>query len=63
MDYQITAAGHPDWTRPQVLDRDVVGTVDAVGPEVTGVRPGQRVACPATCAARAAPPSTPWPTP
>ncbi|MBL1065211.1 zinc-binding dehydrogenase [Streptomyces sp. 7-21] len=45
VDYQLAAAGHPDWTWPHVLGLDVAGTVDAVGEGVTRVRPGQRVAC------------------
>ena len=44
VDYQVAAAGHPDWAWPHVLGLDVVGTVDTVGEDVTGVRPGQRVA-------------------
>ncbi|MGW6393021.1 alcohol dehydrogenase catalytic domain-containing protein [Streptomyces sp. NPDC055103] len=44
VDYQIAATGHPDWTWPPVAGRDVVGIIDALGPEVTTTHNGQRVA-------------------
>ncbi|MBA2810184.1 zinc-binding dehydrogenase [Streptomyces sp. KM273126] len=43
-DYQRAAHGIPEWTWPAVLGLDVVGIVDVLGPGVTNVRPGQRVA-------------------
>ncbi|MCT9143529.1 zinc-binding dehydrogenase [Streptomyces violarus] len=43
-DYQRAAYGIPEWTWPAVLGLDVVGAVDALGPEVTNVSTGQRVA-------------------
>jgi NADPH:quinone reductase len=45
VDYELAAAGAPHWTWPHVLGLDVCGTVDALGPGVSGVRVGQRVAC------------------
>jgi NADPH:quinone reductase len=45
VDYQLAAHGVAEWSWPHVLGLDVVGTVDAPGPGVTGFRPGQRVAC------------------
>ncbi|MFE6892041.1 zinc-binding dehydrogenase [Streptomyces sp. NPDC057694] len=44
VDYQLARDGHRDWTWPHVLGLDVVGTVDALGPGVTGARLGARVA-------------------
>lgn len=43
-DYQRAAHGIPEWTWPAVLGLDVVGTVDRLGPGVTNVCTGQRVA-------------------
>jgi NADPH2:quinone reductase len=43
-DYLRAAHGMPSWTWPAVLGLDVAGTVDALGPGVTDVSPGQRVA-------------------
>ncbi len=45
VDYRLAAAGHPDWSWPHVLGLDVVGIVDALGEDATGIRVGQRVAC------------------
>ncbi|MFJ8201041.1 zinc-binding dehydrogenase [Streptomyces sp. NPDC096152] len=44
VDYQLAAAGHPDWSWPHVLGLDVVGIVDALGEGVTGTQVGQRIA-------------------
>ncbi|MDF3144136.1 MULTISPECIES: zinc-binding dehydrogenase [unclassified Streptomyces] len=43
-DYQRAAYGIPEWTWPAVLGLDVVGTVHTLGPGVTNVRAGHRVA-------------------
>ncbi len=43
-DYQRAAYGIPGWEWPVMLGPYVVGLVDAVGEDVTHIRPGQRVA-------------------
>ncbi|MES0836848.1 zinc-binding dehydrogenase [Nocardiopsis tropica] len=43
-DYQRAAYGIPEWEWPAVLGLDVVGVIDALGPQVEGPAVGQRVA-------------------
>lgn len=43
-DYQRAAYGIPEWEWPAVLGLDVVGIIDALGPQVEGLAVGQRVA-------------------
>jgi NADPH:quinone reductase len=44
VDYKLLlGSGHPAWTYPFVLGLDVAGVVDAVGPDVDGWEPGERV--------------------
>jgi NADPH2:quinone reductase len=42
-DYKIAGGGHPAWQYPFVIGLDVAGTVDALGPEVTGWQIGDKV--------------------
>lgn len=44
-DFQRAHYGVPEWEWPAVLGLDVVGTIDAIGPDVSGFDVGERVAC------------------
>jgi len=43
IDYKLIAGGHPAWRYPQIPGVDVAGRIEALGPEVAGWRPGERV--------------------
>lgn len=43
VDYKVAARGNPHWTFPFILGLDVAGTIDAIGPDVTGFKTGERV--------------------
>lgn len=42
-DYKIAVNGHPAWQYPFVIGLDVAGTIDALGPGVTGWQIGDKV--------------------
>jgi NADPH2:quinone reductase len=43
VDFKVAAVGSNLWTYPHVLGVDAAGVIEAVGPEVTGWEPGDRV--------------------
>ncbi len=43
VDYKLAVLGHAKWPYPFILGLDVAGTIDALGPEVTGWQEGDRV--------------------
>lgn len=46
VDYQLaTGKGVDSWNYPHILGEDVAGTIDEVGPGVTGFHVGDRVSC------------------
>ena len=43
VDYKLGERGHPAWSYPFILGLDVAGTIDALGPGVSGWKVGDRV--------------------
>jgi NADPH2:quinone reductase len=44
VDWKLAESGNPNWSYPHVLGLDAAGTVDAIGPGVTTVKLGERIA-------------------